>query len=173
MAASLRASSFLATYSDFRLIKGRKVCQFVFEVPLEGANTAYEVLGGMPNPAAECWCAIARLDPHKVGGVATTPRDAGRDRTSALSPDDPPASHRLTTRAVMLCKDPLFCKFLEEHSGMKAVIEEEAAVYIRTHCGVTSRSEIKPGSAAAAKLDFIESAFICWRDKAKFVEAAE
>ncbi len=35
--------------------------QLVFEVPIEDSNLAYNVLGGMPNPASEVWCAIARL----------------------------------------------------------------------------------------------------------------
>ena len=88
-----RSANFLATYSDMRLIKGRKVVQYVFEVPLEGANTAYEVLVGMPNPAAEVWCAIARLDPSKIAGDA--PARKRRDSKAA-----PPASaSRLTTRA--------------------------------------------------------------------------
>lgn len=166
----MKAAAFQATYSDMRLVKGRKVVQFVFEVPLEGANTAYEVLGGVPNPAAEVWCAIARLDPNKVG--VATPREAGPDHRPAPQAD-PPASHRLTTRAVMLSKDPQFHLFLQGLSKLGCVTEEDAAVYIRAKCEVASRSEIKPGTAAATKLDFIESAFICWRDKAKFVEAAE
>lgn len=50
-----------AAYSDFKLIKGRKVVQLIFEVPLEKANEAFHVLGGMPNPTSEVWVAVARL----------------------------------------------------------------------------------------------------------------
>ncbi len=35
-----------ATFSDFRLVKGRKVCQLVCEVPLEQADAALAALGG-------------------------------------------------------------------------------------------------------------------------------
>lgn len=54
-------AAFSATYSDLRLIKGRKVVQFVFEVPLEAAEHAMNVLGGMPSPMSEQWFAIARM----------------------------------------------------------------------------------------------------------------
>lgn len=52
---------FEATYSDWKVIKGRKVVQIVVEIPMEKADQAYKVLGGMPNQGAEAWLAIARL----------------------------------------------------------------------------------------------------------------
>lgn len=52
---------FSATYSDWKVVKGRKVVQVVFELPLETADAAYQALGGMPIPAKEVWCGIARL----------------------------------------------------------------------------------------------------------------
>lgn len=55
-------AAFSATYSDLKLIKTRSVVQFVFEVPLEAAGHAMNVLGGMPSPMAETWFAIARLE---------------------------------------------------------------------------------------------------------------
>ena len=185
-----RAAAFKAVFTDWRLIKGRKCVSICFEVPLELADEAYRCLGGMPDPGSSVWCAIARLMPNMVGdgdtsgGSALLASPPTHNETGAGPPggaagarlaprEEPAASHRFTVRAVMLCKDPLFHKFLEEHSGMKAVIEEEAAVFIRTTCGVKSRSEIKVGTAAATKLDFIESAFVCWRDKTKYIEAAE
>jgi hypothetical protein len=64
----MSAAAFRATYSDWRLIKGRKVVQIVFELPLELSGSAYDALGGMPNTAAEVWCGIARLDVSKIGG---------------------------------------------------------------------------------------------------------
>src|ERR1043165_3840449 len=58
----MTAAAFQATYSDVKLIKSRKVVQIVFEIPLEGWDAASLALGGMPNPAAEVWCGIARLE---------------------------------------------------------------------------------------------------------------
>lgn len=54
-------AAFSATYSDLKVIRGRKVVQFIFEVPIEAAGHAYNVLGGMPSPMDEKWFAIARL----------------------------------------------------------------------------------------------------------------
>lgn len=56
-----KPAAFSATYSDLKLIKTRKVVQFIFEVPLEAAGHAYNVLGGMPSPMDEKWFAIARM----------------------------------------------------------------------------------------------------------------
>lgn len=49
-----------ATYSDFKLIKTRKVISLSFEVPIEQANQVYAALG-MPDPSKERWVAIAAL----------------------------------------------------------------------------------------------------------------
>src|SRR5690348_1035465 len=57
----MTAAAFQATYSDWKVVKGRKVVQVVFELPLETADAAYQALGGMPIPANEVWCGIARL----------------------------------------------------------------------------------------------------------------
>lgn len=55
-------AAFSASYSDWRIVKGRKVVQIIFEVPIEAAGHAYNVLGGMPNFGSEDWFAIARLN---------------------------------------------------------------------------------------------------------------
>lgn len=57
-----KPAAFSATYADLKLIKTRQMVQFVFEVPLEAAEHAMNVLGGMPSPMEEKWFAIARLE---------------------------------------------------------------------------------------------------------------
>ena len=54
-------AAFSASYSDWRIVKGRKVVQIVLEVPLEAAHHAYNVLGGMPSLGSEQWFAVARM----------------------------------------------------------------------------------------------------------------
>jgi hypothetical protein len=62
-----KPAAFSASYSDWKVIKGRKVIQIIFEVPMEAAGHAYNVLGGMPNFGADEWFAIARLQkPEKA-----------------------------------------------------------------------------------------------------------
>lgn len=56
-----KPAAFSASYSDWRLVKGRKVVQIVFEVPMEAAGHAYNVLDGMPKFGSEQWFAIARM----------------------------------------------------------------------------------------------------------------
>ncbi len=54
-------AAFSAVYSDWKLIKTRGVVSISFEVPLEAAGHAYNVLHGMPGFAEEKRFAIARL----------------------------------------------------------------------------------------------------------------
>ena len=147
--------AFLATYADWKLIKTRACVQIVFEVPLEKANEAYDLLGGMPVAATENWFAIARLDPSKIAGDAPA-------REAESSKAAPPASaSRLTTRSVMLAKEPMFRRFveIETKAPMGEVTEEAATEYIRSTCQVESRSEIQPGTVAADRFAFILSAY--------------
>lgn len=51
-----------ASFSDFRIIKGRKQAQLILEVPIEEADNALAVLGGIPQPQSDCWVAVARLN---------------------------------------------------------------------------------------------------------------
>lgn len=53
---------FTATYADIKTIKTRQVVQVIFELPVEAAGHAYNVLGGWPDFSAERWFAIARLE---------------------------------------------------------------------------------------------------------------
>src|SRR5689334_22551506 len=49
-----------ATYSDYRRVKGRKVLQLIFEVPIEQAPMVHDTFGE-PAPDGSTWVAIARL----------------------------------------------------------------------------------------------------------------
>ncbi len=162
------AAAFQATYSDWRLIKGRKVVQVVFEVPMETANEAYQALGGMPDPAAEVWCAIARL-------VQPTGKGVGVETTNRAQPalGDVPARaprNKLAQLAGMLSKTPLFHRYLEAIFADTDVGEEEATIHIRAFCAVTSRSQIHPDTPAGDKFLKLYNDFIFWRDADKFVE---
>lgn len=55
------APIFSASYSDWRIVKGRKVVQIIFEVPIGAEGHAYRVLGGMPKLDKPSWFGIARL----------------------------------------------------------------------------------------------------------------
>lgn len=145
-------AAFQATYSDWKLVRSRKVVQVVFEIPLEQANTAFEALGGMPNPGAEIWCAIARLEKPPV---PPSPTQAANGQWAIK-------------RAGILCKDPVFWRFLNEgdyfNSEYPIDNETSCAQFIRGFCGVISRSDLTVGSAGAAKLRQLSVDFNIWRE---------
>lgn len=138
----MNQAAFTATFADWKLVKTRGVVQLVFEVPVEKADAAYNVLGGMPDAAQERWFAIARLTEQAArnepvpasrnpvpasASLQSSNRglcfrgDAGADREAAASPSDGPASRPFTElkysqQAGILCSDPAFHQFLEMYS---------------------------------------------------------
>ncbi len=166
-----KAAAFTATYSDWRLIKGRKVVQVVLEIPLETSDAAYQVLGGMPNPAAETWCAVARLN-------QTTGKERSSEATStqpASEDTDAPARapNKLPQLAGMLSKTPLFHRYIETLHPQWAANEDIATEYIREHCGVSSRSQILPDTSSGDKFLYLYDTFMKWRDADTFLEPAQ
>jgi len=165
------AAAFIACYSDWKLIRTRKCVQVVFEIPLEKSSEAFAALGGMPNPAAEAWFAIARLDATivqpKESEVVDSKEKASLSTQPASVPNPPGrAPNKLSQLAGMLAKTPLFQKW--------AVVPDEhtAADFIRVYCNVDSRSQIVPGTQAADKFLELYDDFMSWRDADKFVEAS-
>lgn len=150
------AAAFSATYSDWKLIRTRKCVQVVFEIPLEAADAAYQVLGGMPDAGAETWFGIAKLKPG-----ATEQSPVTRERRDW-------ADIPMPQQAALRCNDPIYRAFLRESRMGEACDPETAAVAIRNYCGVGSRSEIRPGTEAEELWTELERRFDAWRihDKA-------
>lgn len=99
-----------ATFSDFRLVKGRKVAQLVMEVSIEQAETAL-ALFGMPLPDRERWVALAPL-PENYGSL---PEPSPPAEQSAPQRDTRPQNSRQLSemeralqRAAILCTDEQF-----------------------------------------------------------------
>ena len=84
-------AAFQATYADWRLVKGRKVCQIILEVPLEAANSVLDVLGGMPDPAQSLWLGVARLNgnPELPSPSSHQTSPGNFDATGGVSPPLP------------------------------------------------------------------------------------
>jgi hypothetical protein len=154
------AAAFKATYSDFRLVRSRKVVQLVFEVPLEKSADALACLGGMPNPAAETWCAIARLD---------------LDKAEQFVPEIA-RPNKLAQLIGIRCNDKMFWQFLMNRyrvifSTNAHKSSEIAAEFVRDFCKVESRADIQGNPEAALRWDLLESSFICWRDAPELADA--
>jgi hypothetical protein len=135
----MTAAAFRATFSDFRIVKGRKMAQIVLETPLEEADAALEVLGGVPRPDAERWVAVARLEtqPAKVE-----------------KPKGPTASQR----AWALCNTRSFKSWIDDDFGADRgqMDEEQCADILRKRLGITSRGELDTNPEARARFETLE-----------------
>jgi hypothetical protein len=152
----MTAAAFSATYSDWRVVKGRKVVQVVFEVPIESADLAYQVVGGMPHPGTEAWFGIAKLDPRQQQEEPTAPRKApvptAQPRQGSHTTPHP-AGATYAQRLGIACSQPAFWRFLEEvklqaKPWAKINSAEEAADVVRFMCDVKSRNETIKGTPA-------------------------
>ena len=54
-------AAFGGEYVEWKVIKTRRAVQIVFEIPLEAADHAYQVMGGMPDNDKSVWFAIAKM----------------------------------------------------------------------------------------------------------------
>jgi hypothetical protein len=125
-----------ATFAKFQQVSGRKVLQLVFEVPIEAAKQAFDLLG-YPTPGTESWVAIA---PLKHG-----PEAKPRKQFHELP---------LPQQAGIKCADIAFQEFLGDMGpipleGQDGV--EWAAQNVREICGIDSRAELATNPEAAER----------------------
>ena len=136
-------AAFSATFSDFKLIKTRKVAQFIFEVPVEQVDAALKVLGGMPRADAEAWVGIARLTGPKAASEAS------------VAPKTP--GEKAVIRAALLCKEADFQKFI------RAEHEDHAAALVRMRLGIPSRSVLATDESALESFHNLDQQYQQWQ----------
>lgn len=157
----MTAAAFKASYSDWKLIKTRSVVQIVFEVPLEAADAAYQVLNGMPDFGSEQWFAIAKLHPEaKEQEPVSVVEPPARARKSW---DELPPSQQAAIR----CHEVAFHKFLQDnyHARWKILSgndTEKAAELVRVLCKVGSRSDILPETRALLVWNDLNISYQTW-----------
>lgn len=167
-------TAFRASYADWKVIKTRACVQVVLEVPIEQADAAYQVLGGMPLASKEVWCGVARLDPEKA--ESTPPRLAPVVAVAALPDGVDKDRRRFDTlpyaqQAALRCNDPIYRAFLREMCSQQAAYAlhaktpDSAAVALRDLCEVESRADIRPGTEAEKKWLELERWFAAWQTK--------
>ncbi|MFG1462319.1 hypothetical protein V5F77_05410 [Xanthobacter sp. DSM 24535] len=144
-----------ATYSDLKIVKGRKVAQIICEIPLEQAE-AFVAAFGMPLGATETWVAIARLDLNAPASapVAEKPSDAEKPRKRW---EDLP----LPQQAAIRCEEEAFRNFLGEKYAVFNHANS-AAEYVRKYCGVNSRADIGGTTDSAREWKRLESYYQFW-----------
>lgn len=145
-----------ATFSDFRLVKGRKVCQLVCEVPLEQADAALAALGGIPNPHAERWVGIVALKEQPQGklnsGSAPPPHaDAADSPAAASKPKKPWHEYLPSQQAGMACDRVAFAIWLARDEPEAPETAEACAKLLRTKLGISSRSDLDTNPEAAKR----------------------
>ena len=136
------ADAILAAYADIKTVKTRGVYQIVFEGPIEQMGEAFALFGA-PQPAAEVWAGIARVDPNKAQVIEQRP----------LS---------MAQLAGILCNTGGFRRFVSDQIGGEDVDVERAANFVRLTCGVKSRSEIDGNAHARRQFAELRGAYDMW-----------
>ena len=177
-------AAFQATYADWRLVKGRKVCQIILEVPLEAANSVLDVLGGMPDPAQSLWLGVARLNGNPelpspsshqtspgnfdaTGGVS--PPLPGTDGRKPGTQSKPWASMNPAQQAGIRCNEPPFHLFLAERYAVNIRGSIDAVAFVRAHCRVASRADMNADHSAALLWRQLDSEFSTWKHHPEMV----
>lgn len=146
-----------ADFADFRRVKGRKVLQLFFEIPLEQSEEALRVLGH-PTVGESKWCAIALLDLSKPSAAPQAQADPTKDRR-------PFSSLPLSQQIGIRCNEKDFQRFCEYETV------EETAQHVRLCCGVESRAFIVDGTQAAAMWLAIEQNYQSWLVTERYAES--
>lgn len=139
-----------ATFSDFRIVKGRKVAQLIFETPLEAADEALRMLGGLPRPDAERWVGIAPL--------------VGKPQAEQQPASPPPAPEKVKERkpfhtlprsqqAAILINDAAFQSWVGSNRT-----PEETDQMLKAHMGIASKRDLDQ-PAHAEKWDRMVATF--------------
>jgi hypothetical protein len=150
-------AAFRATYSDMKLIKTRKCVQLVFEIPLEHYKAAEQVLGGLPDPAAERWFGIAPLRADL--GAPEKPAEAPAPAKAKKDWRDLPPSQQAAIR----CGEPIFWAFLREVHHYEPANAVDAAEAVREVCNVESRTAFNSDQRARVLWHQLDSQFQAWK----------
>ena len=128
----MTSAAITGSFCDYKFVKTRGVLQIIVEISVEQQAQAFQALG-YPMPGTEIPVAIARLTDETFLGrrraSETIPIPPDFKVEAALAPPDAKqqAMQKARTRAIMLCKDPAFQKWLGTDELM-------AARYVQTYC---------------------------------------
>lgn len=173
------ASALAGTFSDVRLVKGRKVAQLLIEVPIETVSAAIETLGGWPSPGNEQWVAVCRITAEAAKSALHAPpvQPAGGE---APSPPSPPANPKPRQRwedmkpsiqAGIRHSDAEFREWLFDGGRVVDTTPETAKKWLRRECGdIKSLRDLDQGGAPLAEWQQIDAAFLRWRDAKRVTE---
>ena len=132
------------TFSECKFVKTRSVMQVVIECPIEQADVALSVLGGVPQPGREVHVAVARLETHAEP----------KERRGSLA-----------QQAGILCGEPGFLKFLQDKLEFKYPLKDDfdACKWTRKICDVESRAEFDTDAAAGMRWKELKREYEAWK----------
>lgn len=153
-------------YADFKLVRTRKVCQVIIELPIEKATEVFATIGA-PDPAGNKPCAVALL--NKIAPVVGV--EPGGDSVPSIAAPPGPKKQKWTPaqRAWQLTSNAEFWAFASSFAGMGGPIQsgDQANAWLRHMLGIDSRSVLDENSAlgdsARVKFSTIEGQFKAWR----------
>lgn len=122
-----------ADYADQKRVLTRKVLQIILEVPIEQHEHVNSVIGLPSMPGESKWVGLALLDPDVVEKT-----EAGPSKQKEIY-QSKPEGEKAVTRAVVLCKDKKFRKWLMLVDNTS---EDATAGFLRSECGIISRAQI-------------------------------
>lgn len=135
-------TAFRACYADLKIIKSRSVAQVILEIPLEQADAALLVLGGVPRPDSEVWVGVARLAKDApVASPEAVEQPKERKRFEEMRP---------SAQAALLCDDQRFQAWIGSRAPRRwaglidamAPYKEAARVLLCEEVGITSRKQL-------------------------------
>jgi len=141
-----------AEYVEWRMVKTRSSLQLIFEVPLEAQQHVMQALG-VPLPNVSTPVAIARLR----ASVEPAPQIAHDN-------DDGKPPRPLSQIAAILCGVGAFQQYIWETSDGwdHRPTTDEAAEWLRSVCGIKSRTEINTNADAQRRFKEIRSGYDAW-----------
>lgn len=156
-------------YSDLKFVRTRKVVQVVIEIPIEHAADFVQKFGA-PDPSAETWVAVARLDPDQAQQTA---------EPAAAPPATPEREPRkfadlpLPQQAALMCDRADFQEFMEEFWSIQVhqlgeMEADDTADAVRMFCGITSRAELATNELAARWWKELLVKFESWRTQQRY-----
>lgn len=146
-------------YVEWKMVKTRKALQLVFEVPLEHQALVQAALG-TPMPDQSNPVAICRL----IEDVRESKVVQLEDHRP-VEDDEEPKSRPLSQVAAILCNSGAFQCFIQEESygWDHRPTSDEAADWLRSVCGIASRTELNTNDDAAARFRKIRGQYEAWR----------
>lgn len=153
------SEAILATFSDFRTVKTRSTAQLVFEIPIDQADEALRLLGGIPQPGTERWAGIALAAMDRKGHIGQPEYKAeqaakNKEFSGLVEAIDkqrrPFNTLPLSQQAAIRCQDKAFRVFLANQTGQDDFTVDQAAEDVRLRCDVESRSQILEGDISGS-----------------------